>query len=100
MSDYVARAARLVPDVDAPKSNDDFRIRRWAHATKGSGVDDSRLPSDGPWLRFATSDRLLDVVNSYRGVYTKLVSYDNLYTVPFPGSEKRIASQRWHRDPE
>ena len=63
-------------------------------------LDGSQIASDSPWLRFATSERLLGVVNSYRGVYTKLVGLDNMYTVPFPDSGKRIASQRWHRDPE
>jgi hypothetical protein len=43
---------------------------------------------------------LLDVVNSYLGVYAKLVGLDNWYTVAFPEADERVASQRWHRDPE
>jgi hypothetical protein len=43
---------------------------------------------------------MLDVVNAYRGLWTKLLSVDNVYTVPFPGSEERVGSQNWHRDPE
>ena len=100
MEAYVARAKEIAPRLEAPKAKDDFLVRRWAHAAKAGGVDDSRVPSDSPWLRFASCDPLLDVVNSYRGVFTKLVGLDNLYTVPFPESAKRIASQRWHRDPE
>jgi hypothetical protein len=97
MEAYLERAQKLVPDLEQPRAKDDFLVRRWAHA---ESVDDSWIPSDSPWLRFAASDRLLDVVNSYRGVYTKLVGLDNMLTVPFPASAKRIASQRWHRDPE
>ena len=100
MEAYVGRAQRLAPKRARPKQKDDFLVRRWAHSGKGSGVDDSRIALDSPWLRFASSDRLLDVVNSYRGVYTKLVGLDNLYTVPFPRSDARVSSQRWHRDPE
>jgi hypothetical protein len=100
MKDYVARAWELAPDLDSPKAKDDFLIRRWAHRERGDGVDGSAIASDSPWLRYAAADALLGVVNSYRGVYTKLVGMDNMLTVPFPESTKRIASQRWHRDPE
>jgi hypothetical protein len=100
MGDYVARARERMPDVERPKTKDDFLVRRWAHSEHGGGLDGTTIPSDSPWLRFATSDRLLGVVNSYRGVYTKLVGFDNMLTVPFPENDRRIASQRWHRDPE
>jgi len=97
MEAYVGRAQMLVRKLERPKQKDDFLVRRWAHS---ESVDNSRISSDSPWVRFVASDRLLDVVNSYRGVYTKLVGLDNILTVPFPASDRRIASQRWHRDPE
>jgi hypothetical protein len=43
---------------------------------------------------------MLDVVNSYRRQGTKLYYLDNWYTIPYPDTDKRISSQRWHRDPE
>jgi hypothetical protein len=39
-------------------------------------------------------------VNAYRGLWTKLLSVDNVYTVPFPENEERVGAQNWHRDPE
>ena len=55
---------------------------------------------DGPWLRLGTSGAILDVVNSYRGMWTKLVDMDQWYTAPFGADNKRVSSQNWHRDPE
>jgi hypothetical protein len=99
MDDYVGRARRQTPRlatvIGKPRHKDEFLIRRW-----GGVVDDPPIDPESPWLRFVASDRLLDVVNSYRGVYTKLVGLDNVYTVPFKKSGARVASQRWHRDPE
>jgi ectoine hydroxylase-related dioxygenase (phytanoyl-CoA dioxygenase family) len=33
-------------------------------------------------------------------MWTKLIDLDNWYTVPFGGGHERVASQKWHRDPE
>jgi len=54
----------------------------------------------GPWLRIAASDGVLDIVNGYTGQPRKLTYVDNWYTVPYPHATKRVASQRWHRDPD
>src|SRR5581483_982901 len=78
-----------------PRNKDQFLVRRW-----GGMVNDPPVASDGPWIRYAASDALLNVINTYRGVYTKLVGLDNVYTVPFKHSSTRVASQAWHRDPE
>ena len=100
MNSYVERARELAPKLPRPKRKDQFLIRRWTPDSAGEVVDDPRIPSDSPWLRLAVCDALLDVVNSFRGVYTKLVGIDNWYTVPFSENDQRVASQRWHRDPE
>jgi hypothetical protein len=55
---------------------------------------------DSPWVRIAASDELLGIVNAYRDTSTRLFYLDNWFTPPYPGAEKRVASQRWHRDPE
>ena len=63
-------------------------------------IEPAVLPSDGAWLRFAAGDALLDVVNSYRNVKTKLIDVDQWYTIPVADESERHASQQWHRDPE
>ena len=55
---------------------------------------------DSPWLRVGASPAVLDVVNAYRGEPVRMHYLDNWYTVPYSGQDTRIASQRWHRDPE
>ena len=78
----------------------DFLIRRYPRGESHMPVEPAVLPSDGPWLRFAAGDALLDVVNTYRNVRTKLVDFDLWYTIPTAGRSDRHASQQWHRDPE
>ena len=43
---------------------------------------------------------ILGIVNAYRDEWTKLYYLDNWFTVPFADTNERLASQRWHRDPE
>lgn len=80
------------------KQKDKYLVRRFPRGKSKIPVVDAVLPSDGCWLRFAAHDRLLDIVNAYRGGRTKLVDFDQWYTLPAGG--ERVASQRWHRDPE
>jgi hypothetical protein len=64
--------------------------------------DQSQKPMiDGsnPLLNFGLHPRLLDVVNSYLGLWSKLIYFDMWHTLPL-NTETRISSQRWHRDPE
>jgi Phytanoyl-CoA dioxygenase (PhyH) len=84
---------------DRPAAKEELIIRRFF----AKGADDDAKPAFSlrdPWLRIAASTQLLDIVNSYRGQHTKLSYVDNWFTVPYPGADSRIASQRWHRDPE
>jgi hypothetical protein len=72
-----------------------FLVRRF-RAKKGQ-----RRPvllPDNPWVRLGVSDRLLAVVNAYRGEDVRLHDVDTWYTVPEADAEERVASQRWHRD--
>jgi hypothetical protein len=88
-------------DVDRPMGKDDYLIRRLGGARAvrdGSPVP--ALETDDPWLRLGTCDPVLNVVNGYREQRTRLVDLDAWYTVPFAARQERIASQRWHRDPE
>ncbi|HXG75389.1 MAG TPA: phytanoyl-CoA dioxygenase family protein [Gaiellaceae bacterium] len=51
-----------------------------------------------PWLRACLSRRLLDVANTYLGLWSKLEYVDLWYSVPQAAGAERVASQRWHRD--
>jgi ectoine hydroxylase-related dioxygenase (phytanoyl-CoA dioxygenase family) len=92
-SEEKARDARTIP-----KNKGDFILRRFVD--KEEGASKPRLSLDSPWLRVATSREVLDTINAYRGEATLLHNVDNWYTIPHSAAEKRIASQRWHRDPE
>jgi hypothetical protein len=54
-------------------------------------------PEDS-WLRACMSRRMLDIANTYVGLWSKLEYSDLWYSVPQPADAKRISSQRWHRD--
>lgn len=62
------------------------------------GKDVPTLAADDPWLRLGVSDRMLDVVNSYFGLWSKLTYVDLWYTPPAEPGVERVSSQRWHRD--
>jgi hypothetical protein len=53
---------------------------------------------DSPWLQLAASERMLDVVNSYLGMWSKLSYADQWYTPPRGSDANRLGSMRWHRD--
>jgi Phytanoyl-CoA dioxygenase (PhyH) len=59
------------------------------------GVD---VGLDDAWFRACFSRRMLDVANTYLGLWSKLEYVDLWYSVPQPEDADRMASQRWHRD--
>ena len=75
-----------------------YIVRRFSKKD-GSNEAQPRFGLSNGWLRLGISDRLLSVVNTYRGEHTQLIEVDNWYTIPDPQAETRAASQRWHRDP-
>ncbi len=87
--------AQLASLGDRPEGKDDFIVRRFMRQKP-------RVPftPDSPWLRIGVSDAQLGIVNAYRGLQTSLFYMDNWFTQPYAGQDQRIASQRWHRDPE
>ena len=78
------------------KEKDEVIVRRFY----AKGVDRHRYSLSEPWLRIAAAEPVLDIVNGYAGQPTRLTYVDNWYTVPRPEVTERVASQRWHRDPE
>ena len=57
------------------------------------------ITADNPLLNFGVHPLILDVVNSYLGMWSKLIYFDMWHTLPL-NTDTRILSQRWHRDPE
>jgi len=94
---FVAEQTALLETLaEKPEHKDQVIVRRFEQR----GDERPRFSLDSPWLRIATSDAVLGAVNEYRGLATKLYYLDNWFTPPYAGSDERIASQRWHRDPE
>lgn len=65
-----------------------------------AGDDTPSIGLDDPWMRFALHPRVLDVVNSYLGMWSKLIYFDLWHTIPVESQARRFGSQQWHRDPE
>lgn len=55
------------------------------------------LPADDVWLRTALDPRILDLANTYLGLWAKL-EYVDLWHTPASDAPDRVSSQRWHRD--
>jgi hypothetical protein len=67
----------------------EFVVRKYAY--------DVRLNLDDPWLKLGLDKRMLDIANTYLGMWTKLEYVDVWYTPPVENGDRR-SSQRWHRD--
>jgi len=94
---FVRETAEKFRDAaPAPESKSEIIARRFFVKKKEKHV----FPIDGAWLRFAASETMVDIANAYRGLQTKLFYLDNWFTVPYADADARIASQRWHRDPD
>ena len=55
------------------------------------------LDAGDPWLQLALDPRVLDLANTYLGLWSKLEYVDVWYTPPADDAERQ-SSQRWHRD--
>ena len=55
------------------------------------------LDATDPWLQLALDPRVLDLANTYLGMWSKLEYLDVWYTPPTDEGERQ-SSQRWHRD--
>jgi hypothetical protein len=57
------------------------------------------ITANNTLLDLGVHPSILNVVNSYLGLWSKLIYFDMWYTLPL-NTETRVLSQRWHRDPE
>jgi hypothetical protein len=94
------QASRFSSATEAGLANDGEGLR--THAGKefvvrlhSHGVD---VDSDDAWFRLCTSRRMLDIANTYLGLWSKVEYVDMWYSVPMPEEARRVSSQRWHRD--
>ena len=93
------KAARKAERVRARKAGKGGAVRNKQSYLQRSYPMVTELPVDNPWLELAASPRMLDVVNTYLEMWTRLLYVDQWYTVPVMTDEDaRISSQRWHRD--
>jgi hypothetical protein len=92
--DVASFVGETEPRLDELRARDDrkaYIVRRFPTST--------RFKVGDPLFALGLSERVLDVVNAYRGELTALVALDDWYTIPDPQGEERVASQQWHRDP-
>jgi hypothetical protein len=87
------------------KRQQDFEEKRDSRAVEhyiiGKYPQDRKplITADNPLLNLHLNPLVLDVVNSYLGMWSKLIYFDMWHTLPL-NTDTRILSQRWHRDPE
>lgn len=65
----------------------------------GREVDGKLIPWDSPWLQLALHPKVLDLANSYFGMYTRMYHVDVWDTVAVKHDGPLIGGQKWHRDP-
>lgn len=59
-----------------------------------------KIDFENPFVTITINKLVVDIANSYLGMWTKLHSYTLASTIPANDGDKEIQSQRWHRDPE
>lgn len=97
---FIRETEQATQDLgDRPAGKEEVIVRRFFEK-KGADGDRTTFSLESPWLRYAASPLLLDIVNAYGREPRRLFYLDNWFTVPYPGASERVASQRWHRDPE
>jgi len=80
---------RVARYLDGGGRSDDYLIKLHPEG--------SALGLDHPLLRVGLDRTLLDIVNSYLGLFARLI-YTDMWQAISSTSERRIGSQRWHRD--
>jgi hypothetical protein len=94
------QAGRFVAETEASLAGDReaLRVRAGKEFVVRLHSYGVQLGLDDPWLTTCASHRMLDIANTYLGLWAKLEYVDMWYSVPQPADASRIASQRWHRD--
>jgi hypothetical protein len=66
-------------------------------AMYGRGAE---IPHGSPWLQAGIQPRILDTVNSYLGLFSRVQFLDVWETLCMPAAEPDHPAQGWHRDDE
>ena len=87
------QAARFVADTEAGLAGDREALRvragkEFVVRLQSYGVE---LGLDDPWFATCASHRMLDIANTYLGLWSKLEYVDLWYSVPQPADADRIA---------
>lgn len=85
----IDRFRRFFGDPDHAQ-NDDYIIKMYP--------ENSIYSADNPLIKIGLGPALLNVVNSYFGLWSKMKYTDAWHSIPIPSP--RIGSLRWHRDGE
>lgn len=98
-----ATETTLAAEREAAASGEPVAPKKGKKGKKGSFLRRSlprgaELAADNPWLQLGADPRILDMVNRYLGMWSKLSYVDLWYTVPSKEDAERQSSQRWHRD--
>ena len=96
--DLAGSSAEFARGVEADGSSGAGTKTKKPYLLRAYAPGPVELPPANPWLRLGAAPRLLDVVNAYLGLWSKLSYVDQWYTLPNPEAAARVASQRWHRD--
>jgi hypothetical protein len=59
-----------------------------------------RRPVPAAFASIVLNDRILDIVNSYLGLNSRIIYLDVWYNLPAADGEAALDSERWHRDGE
>ena len=95
-----AQGHRFVAETEAALAGDreGLRVRAGKEFVVRLHSYGTEIGAEDPWLQACVSRRMLDIANSYLGLWSKLEYVDMWYSVPQPEEAARVASQRWHRD--
>jgi hypothetical protein len=101
--DLTGAAAAWLASDDVRQREADYRASK-AHRGKDYLIRlfgrDAAVEWQSPWLTLAIEPAVLDVVNAYLRLQSKIIYLDLWNTVPLQHDGPDIGSQRWHRDPE
>ena len=63
-------------------------------------IEDQVISWDDPMLQIGIDSRILDTVNTYLGLCSKLKKIHLWHSFPLNSDRTRTGAQNWHRDPE
>lgn len=78
-----------------------YRDAKWKeYIVMMTAEEGATFSIDSPLARIGLQPAILDIVNSYFGMMTRLFHMDVWKTIPLEHDGPLTGSQRWHRDPE